>query len=145
MVICELLWAVCKGKQETAVTLYTFLYCTWFPEVKFPIHVLVRFTDCFNLGPFDQDLSTAHSINVIRPVYFSFSLFALIIEKVQFRADPAQKFTILLTSTLLHNDWRSFPTLPYSVQCLKKNSLCNVGNKIHFPPNTTNTDVYQSK
>jgi len=70
-----------------------FIYCTWFPEVKFPTHVLVHFTDCFNLGQFDQDLSTGYSTNVIRPVYFSFSSFALITENVQVKADPAHIYT----------------------------------------------------
>ena len=136
------LWAVCKGKQETAVTLYMFIYCTWFPEVKFPTHVLVRFTGCFNLGPFYQDLSAAHSTSVIRPVYFSFSLSALIVDNVQVKADPAHKFTILLTSTLLHNDRRNFSRIQSSI---KKISLYNVGNKICFPPNTMITDTCQSK
>jgi hypothetical protein len=108
-----------------------FIYCTWFPEVKFPIHVLVRFIDCFNLGPFDQGLSTADSTNVTQPVYFSFYLSALIIENVQVKANPAHTFKILLTSTLLRNDRRSFPAMPYSVQRLKRKiSLYNVGNKI---------------
>jgi hypothetical protein len=84
-----------------------FIYCTWFPQVKFSIHVLVRFTDCLNLGPFNQDLSTAHSTNAIRPVYFSFYLSVLTTENVQVKADPAHIFTILLTSPLLHNYRRS--------------------------------------
>jgi len=62
------LCAVCTDKKETVVTLYMFTYLTSFPDVKFPINVLVSFTDCFNLGPVYQDLSTAHSTNVIRPV-----------------------------------------------------------------------------
>jgi len=69
MAICELLSTVCKSKQETAITHLMFIYCTCFSEVKFPIHVLVRFTNCFSLGPFNQNLSTAHSTNVIRPEF----------------------------------------------------------------------------
>ena len=75
-----------------------FIHRTCLLEEKFPISVFVRFTDCFSLGPFDQDLSTSHSTNVIRPVYFSFSLSILIIENVQVMTDPTHKFPTLLTS-----------------------------------------------
>jgi len=47
--------------------------------------MLVRFTDCFSLGPVCQDLSPA---NIIRAVNFSFSLSPLTIENVQDKADP---------------------------------------------------------
>lgn len=76
--------------------------------------MLVRCTDLFDLVPFDKDLSTSHSTNVIRPVYFSSSLSALIIQNVTVNAKPAHRVYNHVHKTLLHNDRGRFPTLPYS-------------------------------